>query len=98
MFNFKRTEENNNNSDEKNIKQELLKYSASKDKSSTLNSIAAESGFIKEDLKIRSMVIKALEKEFGKEIKNIKNYDYLVDSVVNRLKKKQLDAQEKDED
>ena len=98
MFNFKRTEENNNNSDEKNIKQALLKYFSSKDKSSTLNSIASESSFIKEDLKIRNMVIKALEKEFGKEIKNIKNYDYLVDSVVNRLKKKQLDAQMQDED
>ena len=97
MFNFKRTEENNNNADEKIIKQDLLKY-FSKDKSSTLNSITAESSFIKEDSKIRNMVIKTLEKEFGKEIKNIKNYDYLVDSVVNRLKKKQLDAQEKDED
>lgn len=36
------------------------------------------------------MVEEMLEKEFSPEIRNIKSYDFLVDSVVNKLKKNQL--------
>jgi len=59
-------------------------------KNELLNAIIADNKFVKEDLKIRAMVEDMLQKEFSAEIKNIKSYDFLVDSVVNKLKQKQL--------
>ena len=43
---------------------------------------------VEEDLKIRAMVEDMLEKEFSSEIKKSKQYDFLVDSVVNKLKQR----------
>lgn len=80
----------------KNIKPQLnwLTFSLSKNDSKTkyelLNSIIADNKFVEEDLRIRAMVEDMLKKEFSEEIKNIKSYDFLVDSVVNKLKQKQL--------
>lgn len=79
----------------KNIKPQAnwLKFSALRKNtigSEFLDSIAADNKFVQEDLKIRSMVEEMLEKEFSSDIKNIKSYDFLVDSVVNKLKQKQL--------
>ncbi len=79
-----------------NIKPQInwLKFSASKNSQNTRNKffeeVLADSKFVQEDLKIRAMVEEMLQKEFSSEIKNIKSYDFLVDSVVNRLKKNQL--------
>ncbi len=61
-----------------------------KKQSEFLNSLISENQFIKEDLKIRAMVEEMLVKEFSADIMNLKSYDFLVDSVVNNLKRKQL--------
>ena len=90
MFNLGRSQ-NENNSNDKNIKSDFLKFSNGK-KDELLETLAVDNKFVKEEMKIRSMVIEMLEKEFGKDIKDIKGYDYLVDSVVNKLKKKQNDS------
>ena len=76
----------------KNTKSKLnwLQFSSSEKKDELLSSLMADNKFIQEDLKIRAMVEDMLQKEFSSEIKNIKDYDFLVDSVVDRLKKKQL--------
>jgi len=55
-----------------------------------LNSVINDNEFVKEDLKLRAMVEEMLQKEFPDRIKDKKNYDFLVDSVVNKLKQKQL--------
>ena len=88
---FNRNKQNHDeNKDNVDIKQDLLNFLSKKEKSSAFDLEAAEKSFVKEDLKLRAMVVKTLEKEFGKKITQIKNYEYLVESVVNRLKKAQL--------
>lgn len=71
-----------------------LKFSASgvskKSRDDFLQEIAANNAFVREDLKLRAIVEEMLVKEFSSDIKNIKSYDFLVDSVVNKLKNKQL--------
>lgn len=80
----------------KNIKPQLnwLSFSnARKDPSSKaelLKDVIGENKFVQEELKIRAMVEEMLEKEFSPSIRNIKSYDFLVDSVINKLKQKQL--------
>ena len=90
MFNLNWSQDDKN-SNENNIKSEWLKYSHSSKKDEMFDILANDNKFIKEDVKLRSVVIDMLEKEFGKNIKNIKEYDFLVDSVVNKLKQNQLD-------
>lgn len=89
-----------------NIKPQIewLKFSmpnnSLKTRNKFLEEVIADSKFVQEDLKIRAMVEEMLQKEFSSEIKNIKSYDFLVDSVVNRLKNNQLKTSlpvEKDE-
>ncbi len=93
MFNLKRFKivKELKNSEQKS---NWLKFSSlrnnEKNKSELLDSILDDNKFIEEDLKIRSMVENMLKKEFSDDIKNIKDYDFLVDSVVNKLKQKQL--------
>lgn len=53
-------------------------------------SIIADNKFVKEDMKIRTMVKDIIRKEFGESIEKSKDYDFLVDSVVDKLKKQQL--------
>ncbi len=67
-----------------------LQFSSKNKKNELLDSVIAENKFLQEDLKIRAMVEDMLQKEFSENIKNIKDYDFLVDSVVNKLKTKQL--------
>ncbi|MBQ4077756.1 hypothetical protein IJD15_01050 [bacterium] len=55
-----------------------------------LDSVITDNKFVQEDLKLRAMVEEMLQKEFPERIKDKKNYDFLVDSVVNKLKQKQL--------
>ena len=75
----------------KSTKSGLLQFSAANSNNTELlDSIISKSSFVKEDLKIRAMVEDMLCKEFSNDIKNIKGYDFLVDSVVNKLKSKQL--------
>ena len=78
----------------KDIKPKLtwLQFSSSKKskKDALLSSIIADNKFVAEELKIRAMVEDMLKKEFSEEITKIKSYDFLVDSVVDRLKQKQL--------
>lgn len=75
----------------KDIKPQLgwLEFS-SKQQSKTVDEIIADNKFVEEDIKIRAMVEDMLEKEFSSDIKNLKQYNFLVDSVVNKLKQKQL--------
>lgn len=79
-----------------NIKPQLdwLRFSGSKNseknRNDFLQEIASDNKFVLEDLKLRAMVEEMLEKEFSSDIKNIKSYNFLVDSVVNKLKNKQL--------
>ncbi len=76
---------------DKSAKSGLLQFlSAKSDNTEVLDSIISNSKFVKEDLKIRAMVEDMLVKEFSENIKDIKGYDFLVDSVVNKLKQKQL--------
>lgn len=88
----------------KNIKPQLgwLRFSNSRNTKNSRNefmdAIIAENKFIDEDLKIRKMVEDMLKKEFSAEIQNIKSYDFLVDSVVNKLKQKQLNRENSLED
>lgn len=80
----------------KNIKPQLnwLSFAGARKnrdlKTELLKDVIGETKFVQEDLKIRAMVEEMLEKEFSSDIKNIKSYDFLVDSVVNKLKQKQL--------
>ena len=78
----------------KDIKPKLtwLQFSSSKKskKDTLLSSIIADNKFVAEELKIRAMVEDMLKKEFSEEITKIKSYDFLVDSVVDKLKQKQL--------
>ena len=67
-----------------------LQFSSKNNKSELLDEVISDNKFLQEDLKIRAMVEDMLQKEFSAEIKNIKDYDFLVDSVVNKLKSKQL--------
>lgn len=78
----------------KNIKPqfEWLKFSIvnKNSKSELLKSIISDKKFVREDLKLRAMVEETLYKEFGASVTEYKDYDFLVDSVVNKLKEKQL--------
>lgn len=78
----------------KNMKSQIdwLQFSSLKNskKDRLLDSIIADNKFVAEELKIRAMVEDMLKKEFSDEIVNLKSYDFLVDSVVNKLKQKQL--------
>lgn len=65
---------------------------ADKSRKALIDEITQDNKFVQEDAKLRAMVEEMLEKEFSSDIKNIKSYDFLVDSVVNRLKKKQLNS------
>lgn len=53
-------------------------------------SIVADNKFVKEDMKIRAMVKDIIRKEFGESIEKSKDYNFLVDSVVHKLKKQRL--------
>ncbi|MCD7879070.1 MAG: hypothetical protein LUG16_03955 [Candidatus Gastranaerophilales bacterium] len=55
-----------------------------------ISEIINDNKFVEEDLRLHAMVEDMLEKEFSPEIKNLKSYNFLVDSVVNKLKQKQL--------
>ena len=76
------------------LKLDWLKFSdsqnSSKSRDKFLEEIMGNNSFVREDLKIRTMVEEMLVKEFSSDIKNIKSYDFLVDSVVSKLKKNQL--------
>ncbi len=93
MFNLKRFKivKELKNSEQKS---NWLKFSSLRNKEENrnelLNSILDENKFIEEDLRIRAMVENMLKKEFSADIKNIKDYDFLVDSVVNKIKQKEL--------
>ncbi len=89
MFNLN-SSQNGKNSDKKNVNSEWLNFSSTANNSEFLSSLAAENKFVHQEMKIRAMVIDMLDKEFGKNIRDIKGYDYLVDAVVDKLKKKQL--------
>jgi hypothetical protein len=91
MFSLKGLKLVKNLKNNKLTKSGLLQFSASNSSNTELlDSIISNSSFVKEDLKIRAMVEDMLCKEFSKDIKNIKGYDFLVDSVVNKLKSQQL--------
>jgi hypothetical protein len=81
----------------KNIKPQLewlqFSYSQNAKKNKLMKELIADNKFVEEDLKIRAMVEDMLEKEFSSQIKNIKSYDFLVESVVNKLKQKQLGSE-----
>ena len=71
-----------------------LKFSNSQNNSQNrkkyIDEVIGNNSFVREDLKLRAMVEEMLVKEFSSDIKNIKSYNFLVDSVVNKLKNNQL--------
>ena len=78
----------------KNMKPQFgwLKFSSASQnsKGELFNTIISDKKFVQEDLKIRAMVEDVLRKEFGSKLDNHPDYEFLVDSVVNKLKQKQL--------
>ena len=77
-----------------NIKTSWIKFSNSRKSAQSqdelINAIIADNKFVEEDLKLRNMVEDMLVKEFSSDIKKSKSYNFLVDSVVHKLKQKQL--------
>ena len=68
-----------------------LHFSGAKNtKDELLNSLIADNKFIEEDLRIRAMVEDMIKREFPERLKDEKQYNYLVDCVVNKLKRQQL--------
>jgi len=68
-----------------------LNFSANQtNKGKFLNSLINDNKFIQEDLKLRQMVEDMIKKEFPERLKNKESYEFLVDSVVNKLKQSQL--------
>lgn len=59
-------------------------------KNDFMSSIIADNKFVEEDLKLRAMVEDMIKAEFGDRLKNHSEYEFLVDSVVNKLKQQQL--------
>lgn len=59
-------------------------------KSKFMSSIISENKFVEEDLKLRAMVEDMIKAEFGDRLKNHSEYEFLVDSVVHKLKQQQL--------
>lgn len=78
----------------KNMKPQFgwLKFSSASQtsKGELFNTIISDKKFVQEDLKIRAMVEEVLRKEFGSKLDNHPDYEFLVDSVVDKLKKQQL--------
>ena len=77
----------------KDIKNVLSEYALSRNKgveNVLLKEIISDNKFVQQELKIRKMVEKMLEEEFSPEIKKLKSYNFLVDSVVDKLKQNQL--------
>ena len=66
-------------------------------KNKFLNDIIQDNKFVEEDLKIRAMVENMLKKEFPAGFKNKDTYEFLVDSVVSKIKQKQLGEIPEDE-
>lgn len=60
------------------------------DRDKFLNSLIDENKFVAEDMKIRAMVEDMIKKEFPERLQNKESYEYLVDSVVNKLKQQQI--------
>lgn len=67
----------------------------SQKKDELFESIISNNKFVEEDLKIRKVVEEMLVKEFSPAIKNHKSYNFLVDSVVNKLKMNELKRTDK---
>ena len=68
-----------------------LQFSGAKNtKDELLNSLMADNKFVEEDLRIRAMVEDMIKREFPERLKDEKQYKYLVDCVVNKLKRQQL--------
>ena len=89
MFNLNNSE-SNNNFNEKKINSDWLNFSTREKRDRLLETLSVDNKFIKEDMKIREMVINVIDKEFGKEIRNRKDYEFFVDTVINKIKKEQI--------
>ena len=78
----------------KNMKPQLgwlkLSSASQNSKSELFNTIISDKKFVQEDLRIRAMVEGVLRKEFGSKLDNHPDYEFLVDSVVNKLKQNQM--------
>ena len=82
----------NNNKDNTNSKKEFLSFisSQSESKKEFLDSVVSDYSFVQDDIKLRAMVEDMIKQEFGSRFDNYKDYDFLVDSIVNKLKNQQL--------
>lgn len=92
MFNLN-SSQNDKNPKKKNIKNDWFNFISNGQKDKILSSLTEENTIVQEEYRLRSMVVDMLNKEFGEEIRNIKGYDYLVESVINKLKNKQLELE-----
>lgn len=97
MFNINRSKTDKNSNKNKSILN-WLQFSSDNKKNELMDSLMEENKFLKDELNLRAMVEEMLVQEFSESIKNIKDYDFLVDSVVNKLKQQQLGNISEDED
>ncbi|MBQ9246798.1 hypothetical protein IJ182_11100 [bacterium] len=97
MFNINRSKTDKNANKNKSIL-DWLQFSSGNKKDGLLDSVISDNKFLQDELEIRNMVEEMLVKEFSESIKNIKEYDFLVDSVVNKLKQQQLGDISEDEE
>lgn len=88
LKNFKIVKELTNNKSQIN----WLKFTGSTNpnKKELLNTITAEKSFIKEDQKLRATVEEMLKQELGITRESYNDYDFLVDSVIYKLKKQEM--------
>ena len=91
MFNLRKFKFKKSKNDSAS-KQEFLSFVSSQDGSRKkfFSEIAENNHFVQEDIKLRAMVEDMIKQEFGSKLDNYKDYDFLVDSIVNKLKQEQL--------
>ncbi len=82
-----------NNINEKQKLSLFLKYKNNKANSNYIDLICNDKEYDlkQKEAKLEQMIENILEYEFSKNIKNIKSYDFLVDSIIHNLKRKNLD-------
>lgn len=88
LKNFKIVKELKNNKPQIN----WLKFtnSTNPNKKELLNTVTAEKSFVKEDQKLRATVEEMLKQELGITREGYNDYDFLVDSVIYKLKKQEM--------
>ena len=78
---------------ETNLQNAWVRFSAlskNQTRNDFMSSVISDNKFVQEDLKLRAMVEEMIKKEFPERLQNKESYEFLVDSVVSKLKQKLL--------